>query len=200
MVEKPTPIETEVIKYLALKPKENTQRIQRGIGLEDKNYPTVRKAIKRLEKKSIIKHSKGESEKKVSIKFYQLTPHGVFLALGIGSDSDLIKILDKNKNESEDLFLLKQYTAFLTVPTAIKILRNAGKFALSHQDLVASKEIVGAIIMNVLIGVASFSEEEMKEIAKATAKVNNIKTQIKIMFDSVKEVFEESEKFYKKNK
>jgi len=195
MAEKPTRIETEIIKYLALNPKDNTQRIQRGIGLKDKNYPTVRKAIRRLQKKYIVQYSTGKSKKKVTIKIYRLTPRGVFVALGICSDNDLVKILEKNKYESDDLFLLKEYVSRLSEPTAKKILRSAGKFALSNLELTASKTIVSAIIMHGLT-VENFSEEEQKEISKAAMKIKKIKGPIKEMFKYVKEVFDESEKLF----
>jgi hypothetical protein len=188
MTEKVTSVEKQIIQYLSLNRKQNTQRIQRGIGLEDKNYPTVRNAIERLKKKKhYVISTKGLSEKNVPINEYQLSTQGVIVALAINSENTLLKTLENYKMDSETLLLLKQLVSYLSTATAIKILRYAGTFASKYGKKVP-EALAGAVTLNGLLGLGELTEKEKKEVAEAGKKVEKINACLKEMFEFYQKV------------
>ena len=69
-------LQRRILHYLALNPNQNMQVIQRSLGIEDKNYPSVRAACKGLTSKDLIQSKEGKSEKQRDIKFWSLTQTG----------------------------------------------------------------------------------------------------------------------------
>jgi hypothetical protein len=193
MAEKITPIENKIITYLSLNPDRNLQQIQRGIGLDDRNYPTVKNAMERLlTKKRFVQYKKGLSEKKIEIKIFRLNTRGILVALTINKDNELNKTLDNYKNTSNILSILYRFVSQLKEPTKIKVLRNSGDLALRNLSKKHNKDtMMNVVALNALSGYEDFTFQEMQEIAVAAINVEEMKASLKQAFALGNKLFSE---------
>jgi len=74
-------LQTRILKYLALHPRQNAQAIQQALEIPDKNYPSVWNALQKMEKQGFVSYEDAISKKNVPIKNWLLTDKGLLQAL-----------------------------------------------------------------------------------------------------------------------
>ncbi|MCW4044763.1 MAG: BlaI/MecI/CopY family transcriptional regulator [Candidatus Bathyarchaeota archaeon] len=180
MAEIATPIEKEIIEYLSLNPNQNTQQIQRGLVKADKNYPTVKNALERLEKKNYVETHKGKSKKNLTIKFYKLSPRGVSIALGLNREENLMRTLANYKDAAEAFSLLKQFANYLDTQLSIKLLRQAGLLAVRQgKKYNTPRDMITPIMLNAVSGLSDWTQEELTKLAEAALKIEKVRLPLK---------------------
>jgi DNA-binding MarR family transcriptional regulator len=178
MTEKITPIEQKIIEYLALNPSQNAQVIQRAIGLEDINYPTVSKALKRMqEEKHWLKSCKGQSERHLTIKFYSLTDFGIGVALARGPEEILRKTLKVYESEYGQFEVLFQFVDYLKPSTVTKLFRLVGNMVMKYGRKAWEPETLG---LNAVSGIGNFTPEEIESLA---AIRSGVKERIRAVYE-----------------
>ena len=174
-MEKITSLEENIISYLALHPRRNIQQIQRGLGIQDKNYPTVRNAMPRLEKKGFVEFTQGKSEKKVVIRFYRLTAKGRGYALAYGNSQVTLQVPSTYENEEPQLAIFTQISTYLSTSTLLKLLRIVGKGILQYGKDYLPNQAIAALAIE---GAHLLTEKEYGELKRACAKIPEIKARI----------------------
>jgi len=175
MLEKFTSLEEKIISYLALTPDKNIQQIQRGLEIEDRNYPSVYNAVLRLKKKEYVKAKKGKSEKNVEINFFKLTPLGIGATLAFGDETTLLEVFDNYEKDLSSFKVYKEFIKLLKPLTAKKLLRLVGKTILQYGENAWLPE---TIAIAASCGLLNFTKEEMREIKRASMKVESMKLAI----------------------
>jgi len=160
-------LQSKVLIYVAKNPKTNIQEVQ--FGLKNKNYGAVHNTIKSLEKKGCLITEEGLSKINTKIEFYSCTENGVFYALSFAKESDLIKILEAEKEKFDSIkYFVSEYER-MGEADFIFWFRDFIKFTpmLENNNI---EEIIGTMIM--------FYSKKFEE-AKSGERVEFIKSAMK---------------------
>ena len=181
-MEKVTPIEEKIVSYLALHPRRNIQQIQRGLGIEDRNYPTVRNAMSRLKKKDLVEATQGKSEKKVLVSFFRLSVKGIGYALAYGNDHVALQVPAIYEDVEPQLKNFVQIEQHLSPPIMLKLLRIVGKGVIQYGEKCLQTQIIAILAIE---GLHALSEKEYAEFKKACAKVPSVKSMVDKTFKTL---------------
>lgn len=178
-------IEQQILKHLALHPRQNMQVIQRALNIPGENYPSVRHAILSLKKSGLVKSEPATSKKDVPIRIWHLTDEGVFTVFKNATDlssEDLNLVIDnyvldsKTKDfvnlihqELGTQFTLRLLNLFVTVKSLDKI-----------GDSGFMQSLMGASLMKGL------SKEENMRLGKLLEKIMNMDAKTKILLKMMK--------------
>jgi DNA-binding MarR family transcriptional regulator len=193
MLKELTNLEQRIISYLALNPNKNRQQIQHALGIEDKNYPTVSKAVIRLEKKGYLEKKEGKSEKSVLINFYRLNLLGLAYQLAYGDEKLILEVIENYEQEFPTYLDFQKFVKLLPQKTALKIIRIVGKSLLSY-GLKAWDLMPAITALNALTN-ESFTPAELKHFKIASKKVPGMKEDIKEKAKRLYEEFSNGEPF-----
>ena len=134
MITKLGPLQTKILQYLSQTPNQNKQQVQRGLGIPDKNYPSVKNAIDVLFEKGYLKAVDMKSKKNLPIKSFRLTEQGIIYVFA-NNNVDFLKVM---QNYESDFHLMQHYVKqakIISDPGVLKkLIQNAAQFLLLQGD------------------------------------------------------------------
>jgi DNA-binding Lrp family transcriptional regulator len=153
-------IEQQILKHLALHPRENMQVIQRALGIPEENYPSVRHAMKSLEKLGLVKSEPTISEKHVAISNWLLADDGLLIILKDAAEisrEEFDLIFDNYVTDQRQRDFMKMVHAELGTSLMVKFM--TGFLAVTSLDKNEKPEMVETVAAVSLMRV-------MKELSK----------------------------------
>jgi len=162
-MERVTTLEERMICHLALHPRRNIQQIQRGLNMKDRNYPSVRNAMRRLKKKGYAEATEGKSEKNLPIKFYKLSTKGIGYTLAYANEQATLTVLATYENVEPQLKNFLQITQHLSPSILLKLLRIVGKGVLQYGESYLQNQTIAIFAIE---GLHMLSAKEYKELKK----------------------------------
>lgn len=165
-----TKLELDILLHLAMNPERNAQQIQRGIGYEDRNYPSVNNAVKRLRRQGFLKSEKGESQKKLPVDLYSLSSFGLGFIMAEGDENTLLDVVRKNEKEFPEYEDYDVIIRNVKSSTAIKLLRLAGKAILQYGT---KAWLPQTIMIATTCSIGVFSPQELKQLGIAAKKAQS---------------------------
>jgi hypothetical protein len=175
-MEKLSKLESDVLNYVALNPSKNMQQIQRGIDVEDKNYASVNKAVKRLKIEGYLQSKEGKSEKHVPVDFYSLSTFGLGFVLSEGSEDIILEAFKKNESASPNFQDYQLLIEQLKPSAAIKLLKITGKSIMQYGE---NAWLPQTIFIAANCNIDIFSPSELKQLKRAALKANSTKAMLK---------------------
>jgi len=118
-------LEKRILRYTALHSRQNTQVIQRSLGIPDRNYGAVLNACGRLRSKGLLEYETARSVKNVEMKLWFLTPKGenhVLLSNPDFSTEELDSFVENYSEGIETRQRLKDMHKDLGTELALKLL------------------------------------------------------------------------------
>jgi DNA-binding MarR family transcriptional regulator len=178
-------LQSKVLIYVAENPETNIQEVQ--FGLNNKSYGAVHNAIMSLEKKNYLKTEEGLSKINIKIDFYSCTEKGVFYALSYAKESDLIKILEAEKDKFDSInYFISEYER-MGEADFIFWFRDFMKFV----PMLENNDIERIIATMIIFYSKKFEKAEIKE------RVDFIKNAMK-NFPSTKKAVDELREIFNK--
>jgi DNA-binding PadR family transcriptional regulator len=163
-----TALEQKIVSYLAEHPNSNIQKIQRGLGKEDRNYPSVYNAVLRLPKKGYVTSKKEKSKKAVIINVYRLTFRGFGWVMAHGNENLLLKAIEKQEDDHPSYNTLKELISYLKPSTAKKVLRMTGKLFFEYGEKASDLHLLSLMAY---FSHGKFSKSQLRELRRAWKKV-----------------------------
>jgi DNA-binding PadR family transcriptional regulator len=117
-----------VLFFLAENPDNHKQAIQQGIKHPSDQYGSISKAVDPLEKLGFIKSKSSRSQKNNEIKLFRCTDEGVLYALARNPTSNISKVIDAYKDQTEFCIQFKALYQIWGQDHFVMFLKDIGEF------------------------------------------------------------------------
>ena len=181
------PTQKRVLKYLALNPNQHAQGIQRALGIPDRNYPSVHKALSKLHEQELVEYQEALSNKKVPIKLWRLTEKGISATIAyLDLTAEEITEVFKNYSSSEKHQELLKLMLETLGPELFKRFINTYIAVKSQSDVFATLTLFAQLQEE--LKSKKLSPEENERIEKFLEKVMQMNVKTRLAYKALKKL------------